>query len=481
MDDQETLNSERLPIYGFAILDAATAEFNLIGFEDDISRTRLETLFRQLRPQEVIHEKGGLSGPTRRVMKNILPDNCRWTALRTGAEYPNFETSLALVVQKCAAASSDANMDVDDAQPTLPAAVRAIKGDQSTVMALGGLLTYLQTLKLDGDLCKVGNFNLYELHGARSAQRMILDGQSLAHIEVLQNSLGTEEGTLLRLMSRCVTPAGKRLFKLWLCQPLCDAHSINQRLDAVEDLMQDGAFADTFVKMNKGIVDLERVLSRIHAGTCKAAVFKKALENLKTLDALFESLKSHTDDFKSDMLKKMLEKAPRPRVHVEAIEATFEEQEGLLVPCDGADDEYDENTAAIAEAEAALEKLLKSCKKELGTNLLTFKHVGTKDIYQVEVPVSRLFRPWTELKRLGRTKRASMCPPSGARCRTPRMSSATTLLSSSGSFATSRRPKKPTRPCALLSRASSMPTSRNSTRSTSPPSDSWPTSTASSP
>ncbi len=51
------------------------------------------------------------------------------------------------------------------------------------------------------------NFNVYD--PMKRGQGLVLDGQSLAHIEVLLNSEGTEEGSLLRLLSRCVTPFGR--------------------------------------------------------------------------------------------------------------------------------------------------------------------------------------------------------------------------------------------------------------------------------
>ena len=51
------------------------------------------------------------------------------------------------------------------------------------------------------------NFNVYD--PMKKGQGLVLDGQSLAHIEVLLNSEGTEEGSLLRLLGRCVTPFGR--------------------------------------------------------------------------------------------------------------------------------------------------------------------------------------------------------------------------------------------------------------------------------
>jgi DNA mismatch repair protein MSH6 len=43
--------------FGICILDASTGEFNLVAFEDDVCRTRLETMFRQIRPKELVHAK----------------------------------------------------------------------------------------------------------------------------------------------------------------------------------------------------------------------------------------------------------------------------------------------------------------------------------------------------------------------------------------------------------------------------------------
>jgi hypothetical protein len=65
---------------------------------------------------------------------------------------------------------------------------------------------YLRQLNIDKDILTMKNFNVYD--PMKRGQGLILDGQSLAHIEVLLNSEGTEEGSLLQLLSRCVTPFG---------------------------------------------------------------------------------------------------------------------------------------------------------------------------------------------------------------------------------------------------------------------------------
>ena len=43
--------------FGLAILDSSTSEFNLSAFIDDVCRTKLETILRQLRPKELVYSK----------------------------------------------------------------------------------------------------------------------------------------------------------------------------------------------------------------------------------------------------------------------------------------------------------------------------------------------------------------------------------------------------------------------------------------
>jgi len=43
--------------FGICVLDTSTSQFNLSAFEDDVCRTRLETLMRQIRPKEILFKK----------------------------------------------------------------------------------------------------------------------------------------------------------------------------------------------------------------------------------------------------------------------------------------------------------------------------------------------------------------------------------------------------------------------------------------
>ena len=56
-EDPEETGKDDKKRFGVCVLDSATSEFNLSSFEDDVCRTKLETLMRQLRPKEIIFTK----------------------------------------------------------------------------------------------------------------------------------------------------------------------------------------------------------------------------------------------------------------------------------------------------------------------------------------------------------------------------------------------------------------------------------------
>lgn len=148
--------------------------------------------------------------------------------------------------------------------------------------------------------------------------------------------------------------------------------------------MNNTTLTDAFSKATKG-PDLERVLSRIHAGSCKPSQFSKVLSTLAAVSAFFASHADESKAFKSPALRQIFAKVPDLSEHLSAVQEMYEEDEGMLVPKDGADEEFDATGTAIDEVEDKLQSHLKDCKKELGTRDVRFKDIGTKDIYQIEV------------------------------------------------------------------------------------------------
>lgn len=162
-----------------------------------------------------------MSVATTRLLKAILPGTCLWTSLR---DVEGFGYDKTLSELKGLYVASDEDTMDDDDYNGFPSAIRDMLGCRNAIEALGSMmwyaivifhpnadglsesLRYLRQLNIDKDILTMKNFNVYD--PMKKGQGLILDGQSLAHIEVLLNSEGTEEGSLLQLLSRCVTPFG---------------------------------------------------------------------------------------------------------------------------------------------------------------------------------------------------------------------------------------------------------------------------------
>ena len=81
---QELSESPHLPSsFGITVLDAATGAFSLSTFDDDVCRTKLETMFRQLRPKEIVHEKVSLESLTCRRTLLLCAHIAFWDLARS--------------------------------------------------------------------------------------------------------------------------------------------------------------------------------------------------------------------------------------------------------------------------------------------------------------------------------------------------------------------------------------------------------------
>ena len=122
-----------------------------------------------------------------------------------------------------------------------PAVVLEHRDSSLAMSALGGCVWYLKRMLLDQELLGMKNFVAYDPFGltTEAASHLVLDGQTLSNLEVLETQEGTRAGSLLDYMDSCTTAFGSRTLKQWLSQPLFRVDDINARLDAVEDLMRE--------------------------------------------------------------------------------------------------------------------------------------------------------------------------------------------------------------------------------------------------
>ncbi|CAH7683992.1 muts domain V-domain-containing protein [Phakopsora pachyrhizi] len=369
---KENVSASGGPSFGVIIMDAATAEFNLSQFEDSTNRVNLETIMSRYRPKEILHERSCLSPATLRVLRNSASSDCTWTALKSD-EF--------LDKDECVSRLEEI---FQENGTVVPEVITSLYSNTDIMQALGGLMWYLKQLNLDKDLLTCKNMKI--LDPFRCSKTMQLDGKTITDLELLQNDCG-EESHLLKLLNRCITPFGKRLFRHWLCCPLLESNEIRERLDVVDYLIRSTAFDQIFSEL-RGLPDLERIISRIHAGACTVPNFLKVLASYRKIGTAMQKICSLEDITGAKALENLLDSMPNVQKLLEVIEGMFnlEENGKELLPIRGKDESYDEALEEESNAEDALQKELKSAQKLLNTSDIMYKHIGIKDIYQIQVP-----------------------------------------------------------------------------------------------
>ena len=204
--------------FSVAFVDTATGSFFITQFEDDSEYSQFETLIAQIRPGELILEKGVISQRAVKILKNNTSINVLWNYLKPKEEFWDADIALEEIVR---GKYFDAK-DLDDFS-NFPAKLREICEEPEryslSLSAFGGLCSYLRMLKIDESVISMGNIENYD--PLQRSQNMVLDGQSLQNLEIFANTFdGSTRGTLFQLINRAITPFGKRQLQIWLCHPL---------------------------------------------------------------------------------------------------------------------------------------------------------------------------------------------------------------------------------------------------------------------
>ncbi|CAO1629674.1 unnamed protein product [Parajaminaea phylloscopi] len=402
-DIQRVDGQEDVISFGICALDAATSDFSIAHWVDDLQRNQLETLLTSMRVKEVIHKKGNVSKETTRLIRNCVAADCRITMLRDGKEWLSPEATQAELI------------DLYGDQENVPEAITSVRDSETAMSALAGMFAYLAQLSLLKDLASSRNFSLLEHRKAASGAPMHLDANTLGHLCVLANEDGSDTGTLHRLLNRCVTPAGKRLFTRWLTHPLSEIDPIRARQDAVEDLLGNIDFEDAFSKLKK-MPDFERLIPKVSSGKIKPCDFIRLLTSFKKLSPLVGDLDRLSEPFGSHLIKSLLSSIPDVAKLAAGLDEMFvAEEDGSFQPRENVDEAFDEAQALVEDVEAQLEGELRKCRKhlDLGSQKnggCNWKHRGTNEIYQIEVPKkTRVPNDWAIISQTNTT--AGYYPP----------------------------------------------------------------------
>ncbi|HTA24993.1 MAG TPA: DNA mismatch repair protein MutS [Terriglobales bacterium] len=235
---------------GFAALDLSTGEFRATEFRGEDAAQRIQDELQQLRPREILY---GSAAPLFEAREKAAAPGSAPQPRSAGAMWS--ETPL-----------DDWIFAPDHAIPLLENHFGVLSlegfglaGKPAAASAAGAILYYVRSTQR-GTLDHVDRIGFYERQNC-----LVLDAVTVRNLELIEPLFtGTDDGvTLFRSIDATVTPMGKRLLRSWMLRPSIEPVEINSRLDTVHSQVKELMMREELRRALDGILDLERLLSRV--------------------------------------------------------------------------------------------------------------------------------------------------------------------------------------------------------------------------
>lgn len=254
-------------LFGLALVDLTTAEFQVIEF--DRESDLLNELYR-IRPAEV------LASPKFQEKHKHLLDDARKGYHFALCSYDDWhfehQTAYDYLVNHFKVQSLDGF---------------GLKGALAGINAAGALLSYLQD-----SLC-FPVAHLSELHLYSTADFMVLDRATQRNLELTESLQdGSRKNTLLEIMDKTRTPMGGRLLRHWIKQPLLDPIEIAYRQDAVQAILSFPQLLDQLCTLLEGVRDIERLIIKVCSGYASPRDLVALRYSLEAIPLIKQALQS---------------------------------------------------------------------------------------------------------------------------------------------------------------------------------------------
>ena len=216
-----------------------------------------------------------------------------------------------------------------------------------------------------------------------------IDAATRANLELTRTSSGAREGSLLATIDLTVTPAGARLLAERLASPLTDPHAVNERLDALDFLVEAAPMREASRRALRGAPDFLRSLSRLsldRAGPRDLASVRDGLAAVGALARILESAEELPPELSRDRAALGVDCGPLERdlCAILADELPLLKRDGGFVRA-GALPSLDEARALRDESRRVIAEMQSAYAEETGIRPLKVKHNNFLGYY-IEVP-----------------------------------------------------------------------------------------------
>jgi DNA mismatch repair protein MutS len=160
----------------------------------------------------------------------------------------------------------------------------------AAVSAAGAILHYLRETQR-GALDHLDRPAFYD-----RAEAMVLDAVTVRNLELVEPlfaaDAGAPQATMLAVLDQTLTGMGGRLLRQRVLRPSMDRAEIDERLDAVAEILQQTILRAEVRRELEGILDIERLLAKVtlgSAGPRDVLALGRSLEKIPTLKRCFDT------------------------------------------------------------------------------------------------------------------------------------------------------------------------------------------------
>ncbi|KAJ8120859.1 hypothetical protein O1611_g10256 [Lasiodiplodia mahajangana] len=300
---------ERVDV-GIIAVQPATGDIIYDNFEDGFMRSEIETRLLHISPCEFLIV-GELSKATEKLVQHLSGSSTNVFGDRTRVERVDKSKTIAAEayshVTQFYSNKLKENQGNEQASALLD---KVLKLPEAVTICLSSMINHLKEYGLEHifDLTKY-----FQSFSAR--QHMLVNGTTLESLEVYRNQTDhTEKGSLFWALDKTLTRFGQRLLRKWVGRPLLDKESLEERVAAVEELLENTSTAkvdqlEHLLKTTK--TDLERSLIRIYYGKCTRPELLAVLQTLQRIASQFSRVKDPSDTgFKSAAISNAIVSLP---------------------------------------------------------------------------------------------------------------------------------------------------------------------------
>ena len=298
---------------GIVAVQPATGDVIYDEFEDGFMRSEIETRLLHIAPCEFLIV-GELSVATEKLVQHLSGSKTNVFGDRIRLERVSKPKTMAAQAHSHISTFYADRMEASENEGVAKASKlldKILSLTENVTVCLSAMIEHLKEYGLEHvfDLTKY-----FQSFSARS--HVLLNGNTLTSLEIYQNQTDhSVKGSLLWTLDRTYTKFGGRLLRKWIGRPLLDRTRLEERLAAVEELLDSNktvAVERLRHILSKTKIDLEKNLLRIYYGKCMRPELLSVLQSLQLIAGEYANVSSTKYiGFESALLSSAILSLPR--------------------------------------------------------------------------------------------------------------------------------------------------------------------------